>query len=247
MKTLTSIFMILVAGIALAAPPPKRTTVIFNPKSDAEAFSFMPTPATCELHIVASNLLVWAKHDGRQHDRARTHDTTVYVQKRVGQKPAHIMRFGGRKMPVVIGASANGSLLFATGEEFIASGDASTRSLSDAASFFQTDMRYTCPFDVQTLRSPTIFKRRLQEDRTPAFIFPVFRKTDRGSMREIEVKAVPGNSMFWQYMQQPGALPSPRQLEHLWPVVEWDEGGFMIWNGTEWKQFKWDANKPNGE
>lgn len=242
MNRIIAIFIVLIAGVALAAPPQKRTTVIFNSKSDTEAFSFIPTPATCELHVVASNLLVWVKYDGQQHGHAPAYDTTVYLQERVDQKPTHIVKYGGCKMPSVVGASVNGSLLFDGGEEFIASGDASARSSSDAASFFQSDNRHTCPFDIQAVTSPSIFARRLSEDKTPTFTLPVFRKRDKKAMRELKVKAIPSETQFWKQVKS-GALPSPDELKNLWPVAQWDKAGFTIWNGTEWEKFKWDANK----
>jgi len=245
MKKITTIFTVLCAGVCLAAPPPKRATVLFDPKSDAEAFSFIPTPATCELHVVTSNLLTWVKYDGRQHGRARVYDTTVYLQDRVGQEPTRIVMFGGRRMPSVVGVSSNGSLLFDRGEEFIVSGDASTRSSSDAATFFQRDTRHTCPFDVQTVTSPSAFVRRLSEDKTPTFVLPVFRRGDRTAMRELKVKAVPSDTPFWDQMKS-GALPTPNQLQQLWPIVEWDNTGFTVWSGMDWEQFKWDANNAPG-
>ena len=238
-----AILTLLATAAAVAAPPPKRSTVIFDPKSDAEAFSFIPTPATCELHVVASNRLVWVKCDRRQSGRARACDTTVYLQERVGAKPTRIVSFVGYEMPDVVGVSANGSLLFHGGDEFVASGDASVRSSSDAAVFFMRDIRNSCPFDVQTVTSPTAFLRRLSEGKTPAFTLPVFRKGDRKVMREITVTAVSSDSdPMWKQMES-GALPPPEWLQHLWPIVYWDESGFTIWNGIEWTQFKWDANQ----
>ena len=245
MKRITTIFTVLCAGVCLAAPPPKRTTVIFDPKSDPEAFSFVPSPATCELHVVTSNRLVWVKYDGRQHGRASACDTTVYLQNRVGQKPTRIVKFGGRRMPSVLGVSCNGSLLFDLEEEFIAPGDASDRSSSDAAAFFQRDTRHTCPFDVQTVTSPSALARRLSKDAAPVFTLPVFRKGDRSTMREVKVTAVPSETRLWSRMKS-GVLPAPRELLHLWPVVKWNNTGFTIWSGIDWKQFKWDANKTNG-
>ncbi len=248
MKKIITIFILLYAGVCISAPPPKWATVLFDPKSDAEAFSFIPTPATCELHVVTSNLLVWVKYDGRQHGRARAGDTTVYLQERVGHEPTRIVMFGGRRMPSVVGVSSNGSLLFDRGEEFIVSGDASARSSSDAATFFQRDTRHTCPFDVQTVTSPSAFVRRLAEDKTPSFTVPVFRKGDRTTMRELTVTAVPRDSdQKWKQMQpEVGGLPSPDWLRNLWPIVKWDKTGFTIWSGTDWKQFKWDANNAPG-
>jgi hypothetical protein len=243
MKRIAPILILLAAGGVSAAPPVQPSTVIYDPRTDVEAFSFVPTPATCELHVVDSNVLAWVRYDGRQLGRAWAYDTTVYLQERVGQKPTHIVKFGGRQMPKILGVTANGSLLFERGEEFIASGDACARYSSDADGFFICDTRNACPFDVQTVTSPSTFLRRLSQEKTPHFTLPVFRKGDQKVMREITVAAVPSDSdPMWKQMAS-GALPSPEWLRHLWPIAQWDVSGFTIWNGTEWTQFNWDANQ----
>jgi hypothetical protein len=242
MKRTIPILVLLVAGGVLAAPPRKKSTVIYNPVTDAEAFSFTPTPATCELHIVASNQMVWVKYDEQPYGHPPGYDTTVYMQERVGQRPRRIVRFDGRKLPKITGVTPNGSLLFEQGEEFIASGDASTRTSADAATFFLRDIRHTCSFDVASVITPTIFKQRLSEDKAPTFTLPVFRKGDKKNMRDIEVIAVTGSTLMWEQLKG-DTLPSPDQLQDIWPIVQWDKAGFTIWDGTQWKEFKWDAMK----
>jgi len=224
---------------------PKLFTYIYDRNSDSNEFEFIPSPATCELHLVTSNSLVWVdrREERRAFRRPPVFNSVVYVQKELGQTPTRIIRFGGHKTPSVVGVSSNGSLLFASGEEFIVSGDVSARLSSDSSAFFHADIRDTCPFDVHAVTSPSMFARRLSEDRTPVFTLPVFRKGSKKTMKEIRVRAIPGDTPFWRHMKKTGALPSPESLRHIWPVVRWDDTGLTIWNGDEWTQFKWDANK----
>jgi|GEM_PF-6197795 len=243
MKKTMILSMLLSTSIALAAPPPKLSIVLYDPKSDPNVFESIPTPTTHELQLVTSNHLIWVKSEGALSPRAQVVSTTVYVQKRVGQKPTLIIRFGGRKMSDVVGVSERGSLLFKGGEEFIVSGDASARSSSDASRFFLSDIRHTCIFDIQFVTSPSIFVRRLSEDKNPTFVLPVFKMTDKKTMEEIQVKAIPNDQdPEWNVIKS-GDLPSPGWLRNLWPIVEFDEASFTIWNGTEWIKFKWDANQ----
>ena len=137
----------------------------------------------------------------------------------------------------------NGSLLFDRGEEFIVSGDASARASAASSGFFLPDIREACPFEVTWVSSPSMFARRLAEDKTPTFTLPVFKKGNRKTMRELNVIAVPGRTLFWRQIK-PGVLPAPGNLCHLWPIVQWDGEGFTFWGGSEWQQFKWDANIP---
>lgn len=231
-------FLVLAANISSAAPPPKLTTVIFDPKTDTEAYSFIPTPGTCELQLISSNLFVWVKYDEQRQGRGFNSDTTVYVQAQVGRPPSHVVRFGGRRMPSVTGATQGGSLRFTGGEEFVASGDAAAWSSSATSNFFQPDIRHTCAFDIQPNISPSAFAARLAEGRatgtTPTFTLLVVKWGEARRIREVPVTA-PSLSLEALI----GTLPTPEQIRNLWPVVSWNASGFTFWNGTGWTHFEW--------
>jgi hypothetical protein len=104
MKRLAILLLLGSSYLSYAAPPPKQSIVRYSPKSDPAAFAFIPTPASCQLHLIASNQLVWVRYETRQHGRARVCDTTVYTQAAVDTEPTRIVSFRGREMPKVVGA-----------------------------------------------------------------------------------------------------------------------------------------------
>ena len=95
--------MLALAGVGSAAPPPKRFTMVYDRKTEPDAFAFIPTPATCELNLVSSNRIVWVRYGGRAGRRGPS-STTVYIQEQVGRKPIQVVKFGGRNL----GFRANG-------------------------------------------------------------------------------------------------------------------------------------------
>lgn len=234
------------SGSVYAGKPfSKYYTTVYDKKLDTQAFLFNPNPSNSELHLVSSNLLVWAKYTFFGAGRNQKCDTTIYVQGRKDLEVKHIVKFGGKKMPEVVGVSPRGSILFEGGEEFIFGGDESERARETKKDidFFLPDARNECSFIIESVTSPSAFANRFKEDKTPLFTILILKKSEPKVMKEVVVTAASNDEdPMWQQIKK-GELPSTSWLGKQWPVVDWHENGFTYWDGYAWKKFKWDANR----
>lgn len=243
MKRALTAILILVASTAVASRPPPRYTRVHESVGDAGFPAFLPNPSNAILELVSTNGIVWRRTAGAAPRRPPV-ATFFFVQKNVATSPHCILEFGGRRTPPVVGVSSQGSLQFRTEEEFLVKPDKLARQLNPDHPWLSGDFRDSFPWRAR-FPSPSQFLARLTNNRSDPMDIQV-RHRDGRTLAVPVVIVVNDSDPTWQAMLRERALPSPQWLRNLWPIVEAEEDGFTIWNGTEWKQIKGDANKMPG-
>jgi|GEM_PF-4805169 len=203
-------------------------TQALDPQKDAKPFDFIPSPATCRLSLVTSNMLVWIKYDA---------DSTVYFQYRLDQKPCQILIFCNQLLPNITGLLNDGSLVFRLFEkEFVVSKEGRIRDFLQEHCL--RDIRTICPFKIYRPFSPALFKQQLQSSQKsgkPISGTLSISSNKSENTKAISVSAVPNPSdPFWNDILNTEKWVSPEWLDSLWPIAYSDDLGFVLWNGEMW-------------